>query len=203
MDASFNPVTFNSGNAVNSSVNSIVIQSDGKIIAGGAFYSFFNNPARNRITRLNSDGSLDATFTPGTGFNNTVSSLTIQADGKIIVGGDFTSFNGTSRNRIARINIDGSLDATFNPGIGFYNNNTYTDIYAIIFQLDGKIIVGGVFTSYNGTPINNIARINSDGSLDVTFNPMPGFDGDVYATAIQPDGKIIVGGEFNFFNGVA
>ena len=106
--------------------------------------------------------STDQGFGFGDGANSIVSTTAIQADGKIIIGGYFTSYNGTGRNRIARLNTDGSLDATFNPGTGADNI-----VYTTAIQADGKIIIGGVFTSYNGTGRNRIARV-----LGVSTSPL-------------------------------
>jgi uncharacterized delta-60 repeat protein len=189
--------TFNPGLGFNNNVVTTSIQADGKIIVGGAFNSY-NGTTINRIARLNVDGSMDTTFNPGSGFNNILRTTSIQADGKIIVGGDFFSYNGTTINRIARLNPDGSLDTGFNPGSGFIGSPQTTSI-----QADGKIIVGGSFSSYNGTTINRIARLNPDGSLDTGFNPGSGFIGSPQTTSIQADGKIIVGGDFTAFNGTA
>ena len=188
-------VGFYSGTGANNNVSSIAIQSDGKIIIGGGF-SNYNGAAINYIARLNTDGSLDSFFTTGTGANSSVSTIAIQSDGKIIIGGGFTSYNGTNRNYIARLNAGGSLDALFNPGTGA---NFYVLTTAI--QSDGKIIVGGMFTSYNGTAINRITRLNGNGSLDGSFNIGTGANGYVSATAIQNNGKIIIGGGFPNFNG--
>lgn len=162
-DTSFNP-----GDGVNSIVNSIAVQGDGKILIGGGFTNcgctivdgkLVGGTPRNRIARLNEDGSLDTTFDPGTGAEGPgeyhyIYSIVIQDDGKILIGGDFTSYNGTPRNRIARLNVDGSLDTTFDPGAGA--NNV---VNSIAIQSDGKILIGGDFTSYNGTTRNRIARI--------------------------------------------
>jgi uncharacterized delta-60 repeat protein/uncharacterized repeat protein (TIGR01451 family) len=196
--------TFNIGSGPNDSsiymhdVNSIAIQTNGKIIIGGDFATF-NGISKNRLVRLNADGSIDSTFNIGTGVDGGVSSIVIQADGKIIIGGNFTSFNGVSTNNIARINTDGSLDNTFNIGTG-------ADVYieSMAIQANGKIIIGGWFTSFNSIPINGIARLNVDGSLDNTFNIGTGTDGyaDVHSIAIQTDGKIIIGGSFTYFNGI-
>ena len=193
-----NDPTFNPGTGFGGLVYSTAIQSDGKIIVGGYFTSF-NGTTRNYIARLNTDGSLDASFNPGTGFNADVWSTSIQSDGKIIVGGRFTSFNGTTRNYIARLNTDGSLDTSFNPtGTGLSD-----PVHSTAIQSDGKIIVGGLFASFNGTARNGIARLNANGSLDTSFNPGTGFDHQVLSTSIQSDGKIIVGGLFASFNGTA
>ncbi|TAH28773.1 MAG: T9SS C-terminal target domain-containing protein [Cytophagales bacterium] len=194
--------TFNIGTGVNSQVYALSVQSDGKIIAGGIFTSF-NGTACNRIARLNTDGSLDTGFNLGSGFNNVIYALSAQPNGKILVVGNFTSFNGTTCNRIARLNADGSLDAGFNIGIGTGFDN---DVRAFAVQSDGKIIVGGSFTSFNppGPSRNRIVRLNTDGSLDASFNTGTGFSGGfVNALYIQSDGKIVVGGEFTSYNGTA
>ncbi|KAF5045184.1 hypothetical protein DSECCO2_483880 [anaerobic digester metagenome] len=143
-------------------------------------------------------GSVDLTFNSGTGANNYVITSAIQADGKIIIGGMFTIYNGTSREHIARLNSDGTIDTTFHPGTG---TNFY--VLASAIQSDGKIIIGGSFTSYNGSPMNQIARLNADGTLDGTFNPGTGPDSVIYSIKIQGDGKILIGGMFNSYNGIA
>jgi len=193
-DASFNPGT---GASYGSSIYTSDIQSDGKIIIGGDFTSF-NGTAINRIARLNTDGSLDANFSPGSGANNNVYSAVIQGDGKIIIGGSFTTFNSTSRNRIARLNSDGSLDTSFDPGTGASGT-----IRSVALQSDGKIIITGNFTSYNGTNISRVARLNSDGSLDATFIPGSGANDYVRKAIVQGDGKIVIGGDFSTFNTIS
>ncbi|MEO6542230.1 MAG: delta-60 repeat domain-containing protein, partial [Ferruginibacter sp.] len=115
---------------------------------------------RHKIARLNTDGSLDTGFNPGTGADRAVYTTAIQSDGKIIIGGDFTTYNGTARIRIARLNSDGSLDAGFNPGTGA---NYIINTTAI--QSDGKIIIGGSFTAYNGTIRSRVARVIGGTSL--------------------------------------
>lgn len=184
------------GTGFNSNVTASAIQADGKCIVGGGFTSY-NGTARNYIVRLNTDGTNDAALNIGTGFNNSVLALAIQSDGKIVAGGSFTSFNGTTRNYIARINTNGSIDATFVPaGTGL---NGYVD--AIAIQADGKIVAGGNFTTYNGTSSKYIVRLNANGTLDGTFTPGTGFNTLVRCAAIQPDGKILAGGDFASYNG--
>jgi uncharacterized delta-60 repeat protein len=191
LDTVFNPGTGSYG-----PVETTAIQSDGKIIIGGWFNSY-NETTSHNIARLNSDGTLDNTFNTGTGAYGWVKTTAIQSDGKIIIGGYFTSYNGTARNHIARLNADGTLDTTFNPGTGA---NNY--IFTTSIQSDGKIIIGGDFTSYNGTTTNRIARLNTDGTLDATFNPGTGVDDRVITTAIQSDGKILIGGKFTSYDGI-
>jgi uncharacterized delta-60 repeat protein len=188
--------TFNTAGALtNGSVIALALQTDGKILVGGNFTSITGAP-RTRIARLNSDGTNDTTFNVANGTtDNTVNALTVQADGKILVGGNFTTIVGTARNYIARLNADGTLDATFNP-----NANQVVNTLAL--QADGKILLGGSFTTIGGSTCNYIGRLNTDGTCDTTFNPAgSGPSNMVNALAVQPDGKILLGGWFATFNG--
>src|SRR6185437_1814069 len=129
--------------------------------------------------------------------NNDVRVLAVQADGKILAGGDFTSIGGQTRNQIARLNPDGSLDTSFDP-------NANSEVRAIAMQADGKILVGGSFSSIGGQPRNDIARLRPDGSLDASFDPNvtnATGTGAVFAIAVQADGKILVGGVFTSIGG--
>jgi gliding motility-associated-like protein/uncharacterized delta-60 repeat protein len=188
--------SFNIGTGIPWIVTSSALQLDGKIIIGGHFETF-NGVSRNKIVRLNTDGSLDLTFNPGTGVYGTINDVSLQPDGKIIIAGNFTSFNGVARQGIARLNADGSLDLGFNSGLEDSN------IYTLSLQSDGKIIIGGYFTNYNNVPRKNIARLNSDGSLDTSFDLGEGANDVVITSVIQTDGKIIIGGAFSQFNNTA
>ncbi len=205
LDRSFNyglgeNYQFNRGNGSDGTVYSITLQPDGKIILVGTF-SHYNGVVKNRIVRLNTDGTLDSSFNTGLGAQYAIYTVALQSDGKIIVGGLIRSFNNVPVNRIARLNSDGSVDTSFHQGTGVGGINNY--LYNINIQSDGKIIIGGSFSSYNGTSRNCIARLNTDGSLDTNFNVGSGLFGNVRTSAIQSDGKIIIGGEFTSFNGVS
>jgi uncharacterized delta-60 repeat protein len=256
VDAAF---LYNSAGA-NAAINQVVIQTDGSIVIGGAFTTF-NGVDRYHIARLLGDGSIDSSFSPGSGADANVFALaetfppggtnrsllvggnfthmngasvsglarlnndgtidpafaplfnsgsTIYAlavyptnaphAGQILIGGDFSAVNGVSRNGVARLNPDGSLDLTFNPGQGATNA-----VRAIAIQLDGNIVVGGSFTNFNGTPLNYMARLNPDGSLDSNFtaNVGPGADDTVDAILLQPDTRIVLVGAFTHANGVS
>jgi hypothetical protein len=127
----------------------------------------------------------------------------VQPDGKIVVGGNFTTLGGggtgaTTRVHLGRLNADGSIDATFDPGIPATPANL--DINALALQTDGKILVGGFFSTLGGAATrNNLGRLNADGSLDTSFDP--GANDQVYALAMQADGKIVIGGEFTTLGG--
>jgi uncharacterized delta-60 repeat protein len=186
---------FNSGSVATGSTVCITVQSNGKILIARQ-YALSGGPTTNAIERLNTDGSLDVGFNTGTGASDRVQTMSVQPDGKIILGGKFTSINGASRNYLDRLNADGSEDAAYNPGTGANDR-----VECIVVQPDGKILIGGLFTRVNGHTRNGIARLNSDGSLDLSFDPGLGAKGYISCVALQPDGKILIGGEFNTFNG--
>lgn len=198
-NAGYNPtVNFSIGTGFNGNTNSIVIQpADGKIIVGGAFTTY-NGQSYNRIIRLNTDGTPDGTFTIGTGFPSDVLSIALQSDGKIIVGGSFTSYNGFSQNYIFRLNSDGTRDTSFSIGTGF--NATVRDVKV---QSDGKILAVGDFTNFAGNVQNYIARLNSNGSRDTGWNSVGGFNNVVNKIAIQSDGKIVAAGIFSTYSGTS
>src|SRR5690554_1699600 len=198
IDNSFDPGSGVSG--VSSRVEAIAITPSGSILIGGSFTTYDGTPINN-IVQLYPDGTIDMSFDPGTGTNNTVSVIVVKPNGKILIGGWFNSYNGTTQNRIAGLNADGSLDIFFLPGAGVTGGYCISSIVQQGTGLNGKIIIGGWFTTYDGVTKNNIARLNSDGSLDNTFNSGTGTNDEVYSLAIQSDGKILVGGYFSTFNG--
>ena len=124
--------------------------------------------------------------------NGAVYALVVQADGRILVGGSFTSIGGQPRNYIARLNADGSLDGSFDPNSG-------GPISCIAVHQDGSIFVGGNFSSIGGQDRQNLVRLNPDGSLDTGFGSTP--NDEVTSLVMQPDGKILVGGYFSNIGG--
>lgn len=181
----------------NGRVDNIALQSDGKIVIGGRFTDI-DGTSYGRIARLNSDGSVDATFNvSGIGFNSRVNGLYVLPDDKILVAGNFTTFNGTSARYFIRLNANGSLDATFNTGSGPSNS-----VRAFTVLNDGRILISGIFTSYNGTATPYFARLASNGAIDNTFTP-PGEAIAAISLVEQPDGKILVGGNFTTVGGLS
>ncbi len=178
----------------NGEIRGIAIQADGKIIIAGNF-GVVNGVAKARIARLNSDGTLDNTFV-ATGPNSALlDTVQLQADGKILVGGGFTQFNGVSSPNIARLNADGSIDNSFAVD-GTGPNDKVTGIAVLP---DRQILISGNFTSVNGLTISGVAKLEADGSLVQSFTPTT--LGRVFSLATQSDGKIIIGGEFVNVNG--
>src|SRR6266849_2718282 len=179
---------------VNGPVFVVVIQPDGKILVGGEFTTLSPNGGaavtRNHIARLNPDGTLDTAFNPNA--NDVVNSIAVQADGKILAGGFFTSIGGQTRNRIARLDATTGLADSFNP-------NANDAIFSIAVQADAKILAGGNFTSIGGQTRNLIARLDATTGLADSFNPNANLF--VFSIAVQADGKILAGGTFNSIGG--
>ena len=188
--------SFNSG-TINSNVIKVALQPDGKILIIGSF-TVINGVSRRSIARLNNNGSLDATFNSGTGANLPIFSIFVKTDGKILIGGVFSSINGINRNGIAQLNSDGSLEAAFVPP----QNVLLRSVQSIISLPNGKVLAGGSFGSPFITSNDSIKVFNSDGSFDTTFKFETVAIGGVKAIAVQPDGKLIVGGSFTRVNDV-
>ncbi len=195
-------MTFGIGNGFNGTVRAIAIQNDGKILVGGDFGGYDNTPGvslRFRIARLNSNGTLDGTFSASTTDLTgavAVYSIAVQSDGKILIGGTFNK-------AIRRLNpATGSTDNTFAIGAGYTGSTP--NVRSIVVQPDGKILVGGEYTTFNGFAANRMSRILATGaSLDGTFLTGGGIgpNGTVNALALRPDGRVIVAGIFNQYNG--
>lgn len=235
---------------INQFAHAFARQSDSKILVVGNFTEV-NGVHRNRIARLNNDGTLDLAFNPNA--NGSVSAIAIQEDGKILVGGLFTSIGGITHHGIARLNQNGSLDGSFDADLDSYGfsalyvnsiavqangkilmggafsyrvdeaigtnlvrfnadgafdsnfsgQNIDFDIAAVVIQADDKILIGGSFQSIDGKIRRGIARLTTEGSVDLTFDESSLFDGRVDSIAIQTDGGILVGGAFSEVGGVS
>jgi uncharacterized delta-60 repeat protein len=186
LDKSFNP-----GTGADDEIRCVVVQPDGKILLGGKFTSFNGEPIK-RIVRLNADGSVDESFAPNP--MGTVHAIALQDDGKILIGGDGMQSKHGLR-RVLRLNTDGSLDKSFKFAVN-YNG----EVRAILVQPDGKMLVSGNFTQIRGQSQNRMVRLNTDGTLDRSFNIGDGADGIVSGLALQPDGKILAFGKIVNFN---
>jgi uncharacterized delta-60 repeat protein len=216
-------LSFDSGTGP-ASVAAVALLTNGQIFIGGNFTAI-NTSNCTSIARLNSDGSLDGSFYPGRKLD-AVASIVALPDGKVLVGGPLTFINGTNQYASARLNADGSLDATFsptsfNPALGDVDlglssepgSFDYLTFTAVALQTDGKVLVAGVAVHYehvdDGYLVFDgyfVTRHHANGSRDVSFAPVLGnrlYSGAevVHALAVQPDGKVIVGGYFHAING--
>jgi ribosomal protein L13 len=137
------------------------------------------------LSRLNPDGTTDTSFKPNVAGG--VFSIVVQADGKILVGGGFTSIGGQPRNNIARLDATTGLADSFDP-------NANNLVVSLAVQMDGKILAGGRFTSIGGQTRNLIARLDATTGAADSFDPNA--DSAVSAIVVQADGKMLVGGSF-------
>lgn len=186
-----------------SEVNTMIETDDHKILAGGYFFNYDNHRAASIVRLFEDTGAIDTSFHSGSGFNGVVKKLILQNDGKIIVVGGFTKYNGNDARKICRLYADGELDESFSSGAGVYYPDGYTDTAEIldaVITMDGKIIIGGVFLSYDDYPCNHIARLNSDGSFDDTFLMGEGASWTVEDIELQSTGKILIAGRFDEYD---
>jgi hypothetical protein len=165
----------------------------------------------NDVTRIKQmvcmklDGAMDSTFhfnlatkqSPAAG-NGEITDAIQQADGKLILVGAFSTFNGVAANHIVRINLDGSVDQTFKAGTGSDNNISSITYNAIT----DKIIITGSFTTYGGVTRKGVAMLNADGSIDNSFNFGTIAAGVATYAAQLNNGKVIVTGNFKTYNTV-
>jgi uncharacterized delta-60 repeat protein len=169
-------------------------QSDGKLLVGG-FFAKINGVTRSNLARFNADGTLDTSFAPNPG--GAVNCIALQADGKILVGGSFTTIAGQTSRRIARLLPDGRIDTTFVTGASTTSGGFDGPVNGIAVTLDGEVIAGGSFTSYNGRSFyNNLAKLLPGGAVDGKFNFTPGLNGVVNDVHLRPGGEILVSGLF-------
>ncbi|MDW9378640.1 T9SS type A sorting domain-containing protein [Chryseobacterium sp. JV558] len=175
-----------------------ISQPDGKILV--VYKTFIPVPGGDiyNMVRINPDNSIDPTFTTAV-FNRFVKSVALQSDGKILVGGGFTSHNNVVSKYIVRLNTNGTKDSTFN--IGNFSFPQFTDDPSVnkVAVLPGdKILLGGNFITYNGATKKYVLKLNTNGSIDSSFDfDYTGYDSDVSNFELQPDGKIITTYYFN------
>mgnify|MGYP005852832521 CR=1 FL=1 len=188
-----NQSAFGGAQGVEGVVYAIAIQSDGKIVIGGAFNAV-NGVPRGNLARLNADGTLDRNFadSPVAGTNGPVRALALLNDGSIVVGGEFTQAGQVTINNIALYLPDGSVDRAFaqkgDPG-------TNGEVFALAVQTDGRIVLGGNFSAVCGRQRLGVARLTADGTLDEAVPASGQINGRV--DALVPMGaSSLAGGNF-------
>lgn len=179
---------------VGSAVQRTAIQPDGRILVAGQ--QFRNSGIATGLVRLESDGTLDGGFAPNP--DSGVYGLALQTDGRVLIGGAFTSVAGASQARLARLESTGAIDNTFLPNVqgGL--------VQAIAVRADGRVLLGGGFTSVDGQARHKVAQVDAQGGLDTTFSVASNTNpSDVVSTIVlQPDGKVLLGGNFVGFGGI-
>ncbi|HEX7653757.1 MAG TPA: hypothetical protein VF607_09640, partial [Verrucomicrobiae bacterium] len=189
-----------SPNQAVAAVQALALQPDKKILIGGSFTNVLGT-ARRQVARLNEDGTLDATFDVGTGptANTSIATIKSLASGGVLVGGNFTTFNAVVRSYLVRLTSTGAVDTNFNANL---SATVINDVYE---QADGKLLVGGTVSQfYNSLTANGILRFSANGLIDTNFVVGSGINAGstVDSIALQPDGRILIGGTFTSVNGV-
>ena len=201
-----------------------VRDSNGDYICVGA--GLFKSPlgVSRGIAKINSSGNEVPIY--GTGFTNVSTScglpgaiqnpcggesaqrVDLQSDGKTIVAGIFTQYSGTWITGVVRLNTNGSLDNTFSSPTPSSQYNWYNgfsggtnNVYDVRVLSSGKILIVGDFISYSGYACNNVVRLNTNGTIDFTFNSGTGFDGAVKVVKEDSVGNLYFGGDFLRYNG--
>lgn len=193
----------NAGTGLNALSYSVAEQADAKLVVGG-FFTSFNGNSRLSLVRLNADGTEDTAFYTnlGTSFNGAVNSVFVQADGKILVGGDFTQLNGNTRNRLVRLNSDGTEDTAFYTNLGTAFD---ASIRQVIQTSNTDVVAIGNFLNFNGNSRQFIVRLAASGVESGTFNgnydTAGGADSTIVSIAEQSDNKLIMSGDFLNYNG--
>src|SRR5262249_15747411 len=153
-----------------------------------------------RIARVNPDGTQDFSFSTNNTPDNAVYEIARQSDGKIVGVGSFVTVNNVTNVCVTRWNSDGTPDSSFHVADGtmwrFFTYAIPGTVFDVALQADGKILIGGQFSTYQGVTRNTVARLNADASLDTTFDAGSGGPGGAGVIALQPDGKLLVGGGF-------
>lgn len=200
-DATFSPTS--GANGTNAAVNALA--TDGLSLFMGGAFTQYRGGAANRLAEVTLDGALDTTFNPASGGNGASDVVNALAtDGaSLFVGGAFTQIRGATANRLAKVDLAGSLDTTFNPAIGFNGtNNTVNSL-----SLDGSYLyAGGAFTQYRSTAANYLLKVDLDGAKDTTFNPNSGVNGvnGAVNSVFASGGVVYAGGAFTLYrNGTA
>jgi hypothetical protein len=194
--------TFNTNTGMNNIVYNIYETNDNKIFVLGSF-TVYSGVTSNNFVKLNNDGTIDNTFDVGTGFNSETFSAVLEDDGKILVIGLFTSFDGQSSRQIARLNSDGSFDNTFDCGSGFSRISGLSSADTAV-KYNDKYFITGDFDTYSGISANGLIRLNYDGTKDNSFDYGTGLTflaGSFNLGYVLNNGSHLVVGEFSEYNG--
>lgn len=194
--------TFQAELASDEVVGSMVVDLDGKLLVYAKIVSSSNTVLSERIVRLNTDGGLDQGFKPVKPAGYSSIQLAILADGRVVAFGGVASIDGIAIPSLARLNADGSLDTLFLIRGATATGPTFVLINSVTPSNDGKLLIAGDFKLVDGQSRINVAKLNSDGSLDPTFDAGP-IDGSVKFVAEQRDGKIIIAGDFRQVQGAS
>ena len=177
-------------------IRAAVLEPDGRFVVGGLFAGV-NGTTRRHLARLYQDGTVDLSFNPGLGFDGEITALARQADGTILVGGQFSAADGRLQGVLTRVDRTGTLDLRFQVTLSNSIFGVVAPPSSVAVQKDGHIWVCGDFTTVNGSPCTNVARLNPDGALDTSFSMEAlGLYGNlcVDRVLVQSDDKVLLTG---------
>lgn len=191
--------TANTGAGADGRINVMRLLPDGKLLIGGLFVLYNNQVARG-VARVLPDGNIDPSWQTGLGFNNEVLAIESLTDSGVLVSGFFSQFQQLPVPQPVKLRYNGQRDTTFNAG----GTGTSGLVEVMLQQPDGRILIGGTVSAYNGQPVSKLFRIFPDGTRDTSFQTGSGFStGSIRAMALQADGKILAVGSFTSYQGVA
>lgn len=185
---------FNPARGPRRAVHAMAMLPDGRIVLGGRLWTYNDMPSR-RLAMLGPDGLPDPAFQVGRGPDSIVWAVTPRPDGRILIGGWFSSYDGHFASRVACIDPNGAFHPGFSVGDGPNGH-----VWVIAPLPDGRAYIAGGFQSFDGQPRSRIARVMPDGSLDAGFVPAM-VDGEIYRLAAYPDGRVIITGGFETIGG--
>lgn len=166
---------------------SIYPMADGRFVFGSS----------RKIARLLADGSVDPSFRPARSGPSSVDAATVQPDGKIVVGGNFTQVDGVLRSGLVRLDPDGTVDQDFDPENGL----VLSEIRSIATDIEGGVWVVGGPLAPNGDTLPLLARYLPDGSLDPDVHIEFGANSVIQSVVVDSQGRVTFGGRFNTVNG--
>jgi uncharacterized delta-60 repeat protein len=167
----------------------------GKFIVGG-YFDRYAGQSVGRYAFLTASGGLDPAVPRNGGASSHVFDLDLQGDGSILICGFFTTVDGFSSSCVARLNPGGTVDQRFSTG-----TQLGTVAYTVEGQPDGKVIVGGSFSTFFGLGKRYLGRLTPSGGLDTGFTGSVGPDLNVFGVTVDPQGRVLIAGQFGKFGG--
>ncbi len=192
---------FAAGLGADSRVSALAEQADGRLLVAGRFDTV-QGETRHNLARLAADGRLDDGFDPGDGPDGELYCVVVQADGAVVVSGDFEMFDNQPASRLARLDSTGGLDLDFNPDL--HASVDTPDVYSIVAEAEGRLVIGGYFDAVNRVPRVGLARLQADGATDKGFADTLRIGGDLpLVTSVARDalGRYVLAGTFTSVNG--
>ncbi|MCH9801700.1 MAG: delta-60 repeat domain-containing protein [Actinomycetia bacterium] len=193
LDTSYQPAEFND------QVSAMALMRNGSLLVAGFFTSYGSQAVTGGLVKLNPDATLDTSFAaPADLQPGSVQSLLKLKNGKALVGGTFPSYGSSSGGGLVQVNSDGSVDSEFDVGSGF--GSAVGGVYSMQKYRRG-FLIGGSFSQYDEMRAVNLVHVGDNGWLSKLFSTGKGFDGQVNSVSIQPNNRVVVVGNFEKYRG--